>query len=127
LVFVPDDGSVEEFVAQGSDPSFGVGVCLRRARWYPDGGDAGPCEDGVEPAGELSGSVSDHEPKPMTGAEPHAEVSDGLGGPGACWVRGDPEKVDASGGVFDDEQNIKPPEQRGFDTGEVGSDNRFGL
>jgi hypothetical protein len=29
LVFVPDDGSVEEFVTECSHPSFGVGVDLR--------------------------------------------------------------------------------------------------
>ena len=29
LLFVPDDGSVEEFVAQGANPSLGERVCLR--------------------------------------------------------------------------------------------------
>ena len=57
----------------------------------------------------------------------HAEVSGGLGCPGPCWVRGDPEKVDASGGVFDDEQNMKPSEQRGVDAGEVCSTDTFSL
>ena len=127
LGLVPDDGSVQEFVAQRADPSFCVRVCLRRPRWDPNGGDGGPCEDVVEGAGELSGSITDHEPKPMTIAEAHAEVSDGLGRPRVRGVRGDPEQVDASGGVFDDEQNMKSSEQRGVDASEVGGDDCFGL
>jgi hypothetical protein len=66
LVFVPDDGPVQEFVAQGSDPSFGVRVGLWRSRRYPDGSDSGPCEDVVVWADELSGTISNHESKPMT-------------------------------------------------------------
>ena len=63
----------------------------------------------------------------MTIAEAHAEVSDGLGRPRARGVRGDPDQVDASGGVFDDEQNMKSSEQRGVDASEVGGDDCFGL
>jgi hypothetical protein len=33
LVLVPDDGAVEEFPADGSDPAFGEGV----GNWCPDG------------------------------------------------------------------------------------------
>ena len=67
LVLVPDDRPVQEFVAQCPNPSFGVRVSLWRSRRDPDGGDPGPCEDVVVGAGELPCSVSDHEPKPMTG------------------------------------------------------------
>lgn len=63
----------------------------------------------------------------MTIAESHAKVSDGLGGPGACRVRCDPDQVDASGGVFDDEQDMEPSQQRCVDTGKVGGDDCFGL
>jgi len=66
LAFVPDDGSVQEFVAQCSNPSFGVRVCLGRSWRYPNCCDVGPCEDSVEGAGELSGTISNDEPKPMT-------------------------------------------------------------
>lgn len=83
LALVPDDGSVQEFVAQRADASFDVRLCLRRPRWDPNGGDAGPGEDVVEGAGELSGTVAGHEPKLVTIAEAHAEVSDGLGRPRA--------------------------------------------
>ena len=103
LGFVPDDGPVQEFVAQRAHPSFGVRVCLRRARWNSDGCDAGPGEDVVVRVGELSGPVSDQESEPMTVAESHHQVSGCLGGPRAGRVRGDTDQVDASGGVFDDE------------------------
>ena len=63
----------------------------------------------------------------MSVAESYAEVSDGLGCPGSGGVGGDSEKVHASCGVFDDEQDVKPPEYRGVDASELGSDNRLGL
>lgn len=127
LGFVPDDGAVQELVAQGSNPSFGVRIGLGRPRWDPDRGDPGPGEDGVEGAGELSCSVSDQEPKRMTVAESHAEAPGDLGRPRARWIRCNPEKVDASGGVFDDEQHMEPFEEHSVDAGEVGGDDCFGL
>ena len=127
MAFIPDDGAVQEFVAQGAHPSFCVRVCLGRSRWYPDCGDAGPGEDGVVWAGELSGSVSDYEPKPTTVTESCAEAPGDLGRPRAHWIRGDPGEVDGPCRVFDDEQNMDPSEEHGVDAGEVGSDNRFGL
>lgn len=125
--FVPDDGAVQELVAQGFDPSFGVRVCLRRPRWDPDRGDPGPGEDGVEGTRELSGSISDHESKPMTVAEPHHEVACSLGCPRAGRVRGDPGEMHPSCRVFDDEQNMAPSEEHGVDAGEVGGKDDFGL
>ena len=50
LVFVPDDGPVQEFVAQSPYPSFGVSVCLGRPWWCADCGDVwtrrGRCRKG---------------------------------------------------------------------------------
>jgi len=66
LAFVPDDRAVQEFVAKGPNPSFCIGVGLRGAGRDPYGCDVGPCENGVERAGELSGAVSDQEAKLMT-------------------------------------------------------------
>ncbi len=122
LVFVPDDGSVQEFVAQRAHPSFGKRVCLGRSRRYPNSCDVGPCKDSVEGAGELSGSVADHEPKPMTVAESHREVACGLGCPGSGRVGGDPEKMDAPCRVFDDEEDMEPFEEGGVDASEVGGE-----
>ena len=62
LVFVPDDGAVEEFVTECPDPSFGVCVGLRRPRWCSDRGDFGSGEDSVEGSGELSGTIANQEP-----------------------------------------------------------------
>jgi hypothetical protein len=58
LVFVPDDGAVEEFVTECPDPSFGVCVGLGRPRRCSGRGDCGSGEDSVEGSGELSGAGS---------------------------------------------------------------------
>ncbi len=59
LVLVPDDGSVEEFAAQGSDPSFGDGVGDGCQDWgFEDLEDFGS-EDLVECVDELATSVTD--------------------------------------------------------------------
>jgi hypothetical protein len=42
-------------------------------------------------------------------------------------VGGDPCEMDASCGVFDDEQDIEPFQEGGVDAGEVGRDDCFGL
>ncbi len=59
LVTVPDDGAVEEFAADRSDPAFGVGVGDGRS----DGGvqdlEAFSAEDLVEGVDELAAPVSD--------------------------------------------------------------------
>ena len=108
LVFVPDDGAVEEFVAECPDPSFGVCVGLRRPRWCSDRGDFGSGEDSVEGSGELSGTIANQEPEPVMVAEAARQVSGGLGGPGAGWVGVDPRKVRLPGADLDDEQNVEP-------------------
>ena len=62
LVLVPDEGAVEEFAAQGPDPSFGERVCYGRS----DGGledlEAFGAEDLVEAVDELATSVTDQRP-----------------------------------------------------------------
>ena len=57
----------------------------------------------------------------------HQQVPRGLSGPRPGRVRGDPREVHSSGGGFDDEQDVEPPEQRSVDTREVGRDDRLGL
>ena len=41
LAFVPDDGAVEELMAQGPHPAFGVGIGHRRLGWGRDRLDPG--------------------------------------------------------------------------------------
>jgi hypothetical protein len=103
LAFVPDDCSIQQFVAKCSNPTFCVRVGLRRSRRDPNGGDARCFEDCVEGAGELSGSVSDQESERVVFAESHREVAGGLGSPGAGRVGSDPGEMNPSCGVFDDE------------------------
>ena len=97
LVFVSDDGAVEEFVTECPDPPFGVCVGLRRPRRCSDRGDCGSGEDSVEGSGELSGTIANQEPEPVMVAEAARQVSGGLGGPRAGWVGGDPLKVHLPG------------------------------
>jgi len=59
LLFVPDDGPVEEFVAQGANPSLGERVRLLCPWRDPKCGDASSGEHGVERASELPCSVTD--------------------------------------------------------------------
>ena len=40
LALVPDDGAVEQFSADGSDPAFGGGVCHEGTDWGLDAGDS---------------------------------------------------------------------------------------
>ena len=125
LVFVPDDGAVEEFVTESAHPPFGVCVGLRRPGRCSGRGDAGSGEDSVEGSGELSGTIANQEPEPVMVAEAARQVSGGLGGPGASWVGGDPRKVRLPGADLDDEQNVEPAEQGGVDTSEAGSQDGF--
>jgi len=127
LVFVPDDGAVEEFVTECPDPPFGVCVGLRRPRRCSDRSDCGSGEDCVERSAELSGTIANQKPEPVMVAEAARQVSGGLGGPGAGWVGGDPRKVHLPGADLDDEQNMESAKQRGVDAGEVGRENGFRL
>lgn len=62
LVLVPDQCSVEEFVADGSNPALGERVGVRRTWWGGDHVGAGSGEDVVEGSGELASAIADHEP-----------------------------------------------------------------
>jgi len=75
----------------------------------------------------LAGAVADQELEPAVFAESHRQVAGGLGGPGPGGVGGDPGEMYPSGGVFDDEQDVEPAQERGVDTSEVGRDDRFRL
>ena len=64
LAFVPDDGSVEEFASQGSDPSFGERVRDGRSDWGLEDLEFFGSEDLVEradePGGCCTGTRTDH-------------------------------------------------------------------
>ena len=62
-----DDGAVEEFAADGADPSFGVAVRDGRVGRGADDGGAFGAEDFVEAGDELAGAVADQEPDGSTG------------------------------------------------------------
>ncbi len=125
MAFVPDDRAVQEFVAQGSDPPFGVRVGHRRAWRCRDRRDAVGFEHGVERSGVLAGTVMDNEPE-LT-VEVHQEVPGSLGGPGSSRVRGDPTEMHTTRTDLDEEQHMEPAERRGVDAREVGRDDALRL
>ncbi len=95
LVLVPDQGPVQEFVADGANPALGEGVSSGSTGW--DGDDAGTHggEHIIERSRVLAGAVADHEPDgPL---EAHGQVAGGLGGPRTGGVGGDPGEVHLSG------------------------------
>jgi len=60
-------------------------------------------------------------------AESRHRVAGGLGGPRPGRVGGDAGEVHRAGGVFDDEQDVEPVQERGVDAGEVGRDDSVRL
>ena len=125
LVLVPDQGAIQELMADGTNPTFSESVGLWRTwrrsdRFGADGG-----EHMVERSGVLAGAVTDHEPDRFAVAQ--EEVAGGLGGPGPGGVGGDAGEVDASGVDLDEEQHVKAAEGDGVDTEEVCCDHGVGL
>lgn len=125
LSFVPDQGAIEEFLAEGADPAFGERVGHRRPWRGGDRGDARSGEHGVERSGVLAGAVVDQEPD--LSVEAHEEVAGGLSGPRPSRVGGDPSEVHASRADLDEEQDVQAPERHGVDATEVGGDHCLGL
>ena len=128
LVMVPDDGAVEEFAADRSDPAFGVGV----GDGCSDGGledlVAFSAEDLVEGVDELAAAVSDQcsgVGELISVAE--EQVAGGLGGPGSGRVGGHSGKEHLSGGDVDEEQDVVAAEQGGVDGEEVAGDRGLGV
>ena len=88
---VPDQCPVQEFAADGADPSFGVGV--RDGRVWRSANDrrALSPEDLIERGDELAGAIADQEPDRQVCT--HHEVPCSLRGPGAGRVSSDAREV----------------------------------
>jgi len=100
LLAVPDDGSVEEFAADGSDRGFGECVCHGRA----DGGledlEAFGAEDLVECFDELAAAISNQRSRCRELVWVlEEEVAGGLGGPSSGGVGRHAGGEHLSGGV----------------------------
>ena len=65
VVSVPDQRPVQAPGPDGTHPSFGVRVRLRRPRWDFDGLDSSRGEDGIEHGDELGIPATDQKPQPM--------------------------------------------------------------
>ena len=122
LRLVPDDGAVQEFVAQRSDPSVRIRVRTGSPWWDPYRCDPRAGEHSIEGPCELSGAVSDEVSEPVVIAESHEEVAGGLGGPWPGRVGRDPSEVHATGVDLDDEQDVEPAQECRVDTREVSGD-----
>jgi hypothetical protein len=55
---VPDDGAVEQFSSDGSDPAFSEGVGQRSSCWCAQDLEAFGSEDLVEAVGELAATIT---------------------------------------------------------------------
>ena len=107
LAVVPDDGAVEEFSADRSDPALCEGVGDR----CPDGRledlEAFGPADLVEGVNELASAIADQCPSSVEfGAVAHEEVSGCLGGPGAGGVGGGAGVEHLAGVDVDEEQDV---------------------
>ena len=106
---IDDQEAVEEFAADRSDEALGDRVrpwCPHRRLNDPylDRG-----EDRVEGSGELAVAVADEEPEALVGVvEVHEQVARLLCEPGSGRMGGDAQDVDSAGGVFDNEERVKP-------------------
>jgi hypothetical protein len=108
---VEDQYPVEQFSADGADPSFGDRVRSGRSYGCAQDADAFAGEHGVEDAGELAVAIPDQErERSRAVAEVHQEIPCLLGDPGAVGVRRDSEEMDAAGGVLHEEQDVQPLE-----------------
>ena len=128
LVLVPDDGSVEEFASDRSDPSFGEGVGHRCADRGFEDLEALGSEDLVEGGGELAAAIANQRSGTVEAvAVGDEQVAGGLGGPGAGWVGGD-TGVDHFAGVHvDEEQDVVAAQECGVDGEEVACDCCLGV
>ncbi len=125
MALVPDEGAVDQFVANGADPPFVECVCSRSARWDGDDRAADSGEYVIERTGVLAGAVADHEPDGLVVT--HEQVPGGLGGPGTGGVGGDPGEVHPSGVHFDEKQHVEPAQGDGVNAEEVSRHQAVGL
>ncbi len=128
VVAVDNQHPVQQFAADGADPSFGDRVrpgCPHRGA---QDAHALASEHGIEDAGELAVAVPDHERELSHAiAEVHQEVARLLGKPGTAGVGRDPQKVHPAGGVLHHEQHVQPVQQHRVDAEEVGGEDAVGL
>ena len=125
LALVPDQGPVQQFVANGAHPSLSERVGLWCARWSGDDWSADRGERTVEGSAELAGAIADHEPERVVVA--HEEVAGGLSSPGPGGIGGDAGEVDPAAVHPDEEQDVESAQRDGVDTEEVGGDQHMGL
>ena len=128
MFVVPDQGAVQEFAADGSDPTFHDRVHARGPYVAQYGADASVSQDGIEGGGEVGATIADQE-LDFHGLvfEFHEHVASHLRGPVAGRVQGGAQDADPAAGVLDDGQNedLGAVQQVGVE--EVGGQDPLGL
>ncbi len=134
LTLVPDDGSgqpvglLEEFSADGSNPSFGEAVRDGNPYWGLEDLEAFGSEDLIERFDELAAAVSHERPCIVeTLAVSDEQVAGCLGGPCAGRVRSDASEAHLAGFDGDEEQDVVAAQECSVDGEEVTGDRSLGL
>jgi len=128
LGLVLDDGAVEEFASDRSDPAFGERVGHRGADRGLEDFEAFCAEDLVERVDELAAAVTNECPCVLEAfGVADEKVPGGLGGPGAGRVGGDTGEDDLAGADFDEEQYVVAAQECGVDGEEVAGDGGLGV
>ena len=98
---VPDQGSVQQFVAAALDPPFHDGVHARHVDAAEQDPDIGVGEDRVDQRGDLAVTIANHVPRCVAGVgQVHGEIPYGLGDPRGGGIRGGAHDADAAAGVL---------------------------
>jgi hypothetical protein len=117
---------VEQFSSGGAHEAFGGGVGVWRSGRGADHVEPVGREDLVEGGDKHGGVVSDQEAEPVD-VDGDGEVARYLGAPAPREMAGDAGEVHASGGVFDEEQDVELAEPDGVDDEGVTGDDPAGL
>ncbi len=128
LAAVPDDGAVEDFSADRSDPAFGERVRDRGPDGRLEDLEAFGAEDLVERVDELAAAIADQS---MSSLEAFVvadeQIAGALRGPCAGGVGGDPGEDHLPGVHLDEEQDVVAAQERGVHGEEVARDRGLGV
>jgi hypothetical protein len=104
---IEDEKMIEAFLSGGTDPSFGVRICIGSLKGCGENMEALADEDSIESIRELAIVVADQEPQGMGFVEVPQDLSGLLCNPGLGGVGGDASQVDATSSDLDEEEHIQ--------------------
>lgn len=110
---------IEAFFSGGTDPSFGVRICIGSLKGCGENVDALADEDGIESIRELAIVVADQEPQGMGFIEVPQDLSGLLCDPCLGGVGGDASQVHATRSNLNEEEHIQSFQPDRFHSKEV--------